>query len=225
MTMPSSNALLRWKEDSLGRGLSIFPGETMRPQPQPRSGRAMPHTHGFPGANKYSRRSSWSPRPSRRGIRRPLRRGHAFHSNVHRVIGCVPEILHPVFEWRIPARFAGLGEHLTRLAVLIGKAQMSFREDHHHTTGMVVQRRLFVRSIVDRNHLYRSFSKSLLIMLWFNFGGILPQLKPWPDTLILPPTIASTAFLPPPQLYIVIVWNFVSEYSPTLCSVPQHCQC
>src|SRR6267378_2781689 len=80
-----------------------------------------------------------------------------------------------MLERREPPSLARLGKHLLCLAIFIGEAEMPGSEDDNHSSRMRVHLRIFMRSIVDVDHLHILVLKSQLVMRGLNLGGILSE--------------------------------------------------
>src|SRR5579863_6219937 len=99
--------------------------------------------------------------------------GHPLlQSNVDRVIRRVAKIFNPMLEGRKPAGLTGLGKNLVARAVLISKAQMASANANHDPTGVIVKHGLFMRPVVNINHLYVFVLKGEAIVLRLDFRGI-----------------------------------------------------
>ena len=104
---------------------------------------------------------------------RPPSRKVALYADVDRPIGRVAKILDPMLERRIPSRFARLRKHFAYFSALVGKTKMSFRDAHHHAARMIMQPRLLVRPVGDRNDLHPVIFKVQFVVLGLDLGGIL----------------------------------------------------
>src|SRR5579863_5691056 len=101
--------------------------------------------------------------------------GLGLQSDVDGVVGGVAEVFDFVLKRRVPSGLAGLGEDFFYLSVFVGEAEVSGGKNHDDSAGMVMEAGLLVRAIVDVDDLHPFILECQLVMLGFDFGGILSQ--------------------------------------------------